>query len=70
MAADPGPSRIADVAKRMGVDVNYANQYRRRLIEAELIAPAGRGKVAFTLPYLRDYLSDHTVTEAFSSETF
>lgn len=66
MAVDQGPSQIADVAERMGVDLNYANQYRRRLLEAEMITPAGRGKLSFTLPYLRDYLNDHTVTEALS----
>lgn len=65
MATDDGPSRIADVADRMNVTVNYANQYRRRLLEAEMIEQAGRGKLAFTLPYLRDYLTDHTVTEVF-----
>lgn len=58
---------MAQVAERMGVNLNYANQYRRRLLDAEMITPAGRGLVAFTLPYLRDYLNDHAVTEALSS---
>lgn len=56
MAVDDGPSRIADVAGRLGIDGNNANQYRRRLIEAELVEPAGHGAVRFTLPYLRDHL--------------
>lgn len=56
MACDSGPSDMADVAQRMGVDAQYASTYRRRLIDAEMIESAGYGKVAFTLPYMRDYL--------------
>jgi hypothetical protein len=47
---------MADVAVRMGVSTNYASQYRLRLIAADLIRPAGHGRVAYALPYLRDYL--------------
>ena len=56
MAIDSQPSRIRDIAERMGRDDNYVSQYRLRLIDAEVIAEAGRGRVAFTLPGLRDYL--------------
>ena len=56
MSADDGPSKMADIQGRLGVDVNYASQYRLRLIDAELIEPAGRGYVRFAVPYLRDYL--------------
>lgn len=59
MAHDDGPSRMADVAARLGVDANYASQYRLRLLAADVIRPAGRGLVAFELPYLRDYLREH-----------
>jgi hypothetical protein len=58
MAEDDGPSRMADVQRRLGVDVNYASQYRLRLIAAELIEPAGRGYVDFALPYLREHLRE------------
>jgi len=56
MAQDRGPVRIADIAERLGVNANYASQYRRRLLAAELIEPAGTGRVDFALPYLREYL--------------
>jgi hypothetical protein len=59
MAHDDGPSRMADVAARLGVNANYASQYRLRLLAADVIRPAGRGLVAFELPYLRDYLREH-----------
>ncbi len=56
MAVDDGPSRMADIATRLGVDANYASQYRRRLIAAEMIEPVRYGTVDFTLPYLREQL--------------
>lgn len=56
MAQDTGPSRMADITGRMGVTSGYASQYRLRLISAELIIPAGHGRVAFALPYLAEYL--------------
>ena len=59
MAEDDGPTRIADVAERAGIADNLAQQYRMRLIAAELIRPAGHGRVEFSLPFLRDYLLEH-----------
>jgi len=56
MAQDSGPVRMADIAERLGVTANYASQYRRRLLAAELIEPVGTGRVDFALPYLREYL--------------
>ena len=61
MAKDDGKSKMADVQERLGVDVNYASQYRLRLIASELIESAGRGHVDFALPYLREYLREHVV---------
>jgi hypothetical protein len=61
MTEDEGPSKMADIQARLGVDVNYASQYRLRLIDAELIEAARRGYVRFTLPYLRDYLRAESV---------
>lgn len=63
MAQDEGPSRVRDVADRLGVDGNYANVYRARLINAEIIHPLGRGDVDFTLPSMREYLREHAITE-------
>ncbi len=59
MAFDAGPSKMADVTKRMSVEANYAGQYRRRLIEAESIHSPARGYVDYSLPYLRDHLREH-----------
>lgn len=59
MAKDDGPSKMADIQHRLNVDVNYASQYRLRLIAAELIEPTSHGYVDFALPYLREYLREH-----------
>jgi hypothetical protein len=59
MAKDDGPSKTSEIAKRLEVDAKYADVYRRRLIDAELIESPRRGYVDFTLPYLRDYLREH-----------
>jgi hypothetical protein len=56
MTKDDGPSKMADIQERLRVDVNYASQYRLRLIAAELIEASSHGYVDFALPYLREYL--------------
>jgi hypothetical protein len=58
MARDDGPSKMSDVQDRLGVDANYASQYRLRLIAAELIESTSHGYVNFALPYLREYFRD------------
>ncbi len=63
MAQDDGPSKMADIQQRLDVDVNYASQYRLRLIAAELIYPTRRGYVDFALPYLREYLRAHAAAD-------
>ena len=57
MASDCPRSRVSDVAERTGVTVDYAQKYRKRLIDAGVIEPAGRGFVRFAVPYLQSYLS-------------
>jgi len=63
MAHDDGPSRMADLQRRLNVDVNYVSQYRLRLIAAELIYSSRRGYVDFALPYLREYLREHAASD-------
>lgn len=56
MSQDEGASRMADIAERMAVTSDYAQKYRRRLIDAGVIEVPHRGEVAFAVPYLADYL--------------
>jgi hypothetical protein len=62
MAIDDGPSRMGDVAARLGVDASYAGVYRRRLLTAEVIESPAHGVVDFALPGLREYLRDHAAS--------
>ncbi|WP_157695284.1 hypothetical protein [Nakamurella panacisegetis] len=67
MAQDDGPSKMADIQRRLNVDVNYASQYRLRLIAAELIYATRRGYVDFALPYPRDYLRDQATADVYAT---
>src|SRR5699024_11813556 len=64
MAQDAGPSRTGAIAQRMGVNAQYAGQYRSRLIRDGIIEPAGHGKVRFTIPYTADHLREHAAHDA------
>lgn len=56
MAIDDGPSRISEIARRMGVELGYTSVYRQRLIDAQMIESAGHGLLRFTLPHMAEYL--------------
>ncbi|WP_227659015.1 MULTISPECIES: ATP-binding protein [unclassified Corynebacterium] len=55
MARDDGPSTTAEIAQRLGKGDSYAWNYRRRLLDAEMIVESGPGEVDFALPYLREH---------------
>lgn len=58
MLEDEGESRMADVARRMGVSSSYASQYRLRLIDQGVIGERGRGRVWFDIPGFDSYLRE------------
>ena len=64
MAQDEGPSSTGDIADRLGVTASYAGVYRRRLLDAQMIESHGYGRVTFALPYMREFIREHVVTEA------
>ena len=43
----------------MGLSTKDTSSYRKRLIDAAVIEKAGYGRVAFTIPYMREYLVEH-----------
>jgi hypothetical protein len=59
MSVDEGPSTIGDIIQRLEVSPGYAQQYRKRLLDAELVVQSGRGKLDLALPHLRQYLRQH-----------
>ncbi|MFZ4896434.1 AAA family ATPase [Plantibacter sp. Mn2098] len=56
MAQDDDPSTTADIGHRLGNAKNTIGNYRARLIDAGLIEPAGRGRLDFAIPGLREHL--------------
>lgn len=60
MSLSDGPSAVADLRHALGVSKQHLNAYRQRLIDAGLIQSTARGELDFAVPYLRDYLREHT----------
>lgn len=56
MSCDQGESSISEIARRMNATADYAQKYRKRLIDAGIICASSRGKVEFAVPYLADCL--------------
>ncbi len=56
MTADDADSSTAEIADRLGVTVDYAQKYRKRLIDAGVIEPCGWGRVRICVPLLKGYL--------------
>ncbi len=54
------PYKIAKIAAHLNVTPDYAQKYRKRLIDAGVIEASGRGEVAFAVPYLASYLEHAT----------
>lgn len=58
MVRHGSPTRIADVRADTGWSSSQANVYRRRLLDAGLIAAVGYGLVEFALPGIQDVLAE------------
>ncbi len=56
LASQGDEASTAVIAELMGATTDYAQKYRRRLLDGGVIKPAGRGKVAFAVPFLGEHL--------------
>jgi nucleoside-triphosphatase THEP1 len=56
MAKDEEESEFGEIVSRLGVSKGYASKYRLRLIKAGVIHATERGKIAFTPPFMKEYL--------------
>lgn len=56
MAQDERVSKTSAIAERIGVNASSLTSYRRILIKRQIIESPTRGYVAFSIPYMRDYL--------------
>ena len=59
MTEDSEESSTREIAERMGVEPSSLTSYRRMLVKNQVIEPTARGYVAFSIPYMRDYLIAH-----------
>lgn len=59
MLPDEGPSTLADVSQRMGVQSNYASKYKKRLMEAGVLGDIGQGRYTVELPGFKEYVRDN-----------
>ena len=48
---------MAEIVDRMGKSSQYVNIYKQRRVDSGYVQPDGRGYVAFSLPYLDQYIS-------------
>ena len=56
MSEDKGASRISDIKTRLKENDGTVQAYRKRLLEAGVVASERRGELEFTLPYFNEYL--------------
>ena len=56
MTPDEAGSDVRTVRERLGVDHAWMSRYRQQLLDAGMVRTDGRGRLAYALPYLRDYL--------------
>lgn len=58
MAQDDGPTKVGDLEGRLNVSQGHVQSYRKRLIEAGVIASPRRGELSFIVPRLANYLRE------------
>lgn len=49
---------IADIREALKVSSNYIGVYRRRLMDSQIIVAPTYGKVAFSLPFFKDFINE------------
>ena len=59
-----GRSKMSDIATRMGTYGQYVQIYKKRLLDSGYVQPDGRVYVAFSLPYLGDYIRSMAADES------
>ena len=59
MSYDDGPSRIANIIRRIESNKNAVNSLRRQLIDEGVIAPSGHGYVEFFRSQVKDIATEH-----------
>lgn len=60
-ADDPAPSKVADIADRLGKSRSWANKYREVLIAEKVIVPDDFGYVRFAIPHMARYVAQRSL---------
>ncbi|WP_239460780.1 hypothetical protein [Lactobacillus gallinarum] len=47
---------IKEIREKLGRPSNFVANYRRRLLDDQIIKSTNYGEVAFTLPYFKEYV--------------
>jgi len=58
MLVDEDISKMSDIIKRMKTTPSNAGHYKRRLLNQGILVEAGRGKVVFSMPMMKDLLRE------------
>lgn len=66
---DEGPSTLADIAKRMGIQSNYASKYKRRLLESGVIGNVGQRRYSIDLPGFKEYVKENLIYQGKAPKT-
>lgn len=61
VADDPAPSKVAEIADRLGKSRSWANKYREVLIAERVIVPDTLGYVKFAIPHMARYVATRAV---------
>jgi len=61
MAQDDTSSEFKEIIRRMDVSAGYASKYRERLINTGIIYSSSYGELAFTLPFMKEYISKEVI---------
>lgn len=56
MTEDHGASSTGEIAARLGVGASSLTSTRKLLVSRQIIEPTARGYVAFSIPFMREYL--------------
>ncbi len=59
MAKGCGPTATSDIAAQLGVPPASLSSARAALIAKQIIEPAGRGYVDFSIPHMREYIEEN-----------
>jgi Cdc6-like AAA superfamily ATPase len=62
---EKGRAQISDIGSAMERPKNYISVYRDKLINEGLICSVEHGVVAFTVPFMKDYLEQQKILEEF-----